>query len=373
MEWVETTGKTVDEAKEAALDQLGVDESDAEFVTVSEPKAGLFGRMRGEARVRARVRPTAPRPKRGRSRRSGEETRRANGSRGGRGGRSGEGASRQGQKATTLAVDDDTEAGPGGGNSLETVAASTGGSGGGGTGTGTGTRKRRRRGGRGRSGGSTASGGAGASAAGENGSARPQRASGNGAGGRARPANKGNEEETVEQVLTLEEQGESARRFVEGVVREMGLSADVGVRLVDEDTAEVTVGGEELGLLIGPGGATLSALQEVTRTVVQKHTGGHSDRIIVDVAGYRAKRAEALAKFSRKVAEEVAAAGEERALEPMSPPDRKVVHDTVNEIEGVATRSEGEEPRRYVVISPTATVSAAAPAEVAEAATPDED
>ncbi|HUI03612.1 MAG TPA: Jag N-terminal domain-containing protein, partial [Acidimicrobiales bacterium] len=68
MEWVETTGRTIDEAKDAALDQLGVDETDAEFVIVSEPKAGLFGRMRGEARVRARVRPTSPRPTRGRSR-----------------------------------------------------------------------------------------------------------------------------------------------------------------------------------------------------------------------------------------------------------------------------------------------------------------
>src|SRR5579863_2256855 len=77
MEWVETTGRTVDEAKDAALDQLGVDESDAEFVVVSEPKPGLFGRMRGEARVRARVMPTSPRPKRGRSRRSGQEQRRS--------------------------------------------------------------------------------------------------------------------------------------------------------------------------------------------------------------------------------------------------------------------------------------------------------
>src|SRR6516165_502689 len=63
MEWVETTGRTVDEAKDAALDQLGVDERDAEFEIVEEPRTGLFGRMRGEARVRARVRPKAPRPK----------------------------------------------------------------------------------------------------------------------------------------------------------------------------------------------------------------------------------------------------------------------------------------------------------------------
>src|SRR5207248_9092633 len=63
MEWVETTGKTVEDAKEAALDQLGVHEDDAEIEVVEEPRAGLFGRMRGEARVRARIMPTRPRPK----------------------------------------------------------------------------------------------------------------------------------------------------------------------------------------------------------------------------------------------------------------------------------------------------------------------
>ena len=63
MEWVEVTGKTVDEAKDAALDQLGVDESDAEFELVGEPKAGLFGLLRAQARVRARVLPAAVRPK----------------------------------------------------------------------------------------------------------------------------------------------------------------------------------------------------------------------------------------------------------------------------------------------------------------------
>ncbi len=63
MEWVETTGRTVDEAKEAALDKLGIDALDAEFEVIEEPKTGLFGRVRGEARVRARVAPKAPRPK----------------------------------------------------------------------------------------------------------------------------------------------------------------------------------------------------------------------------------------------------------------------------------------------------------------------
>jgi len=359
MEWVETTGKSVEEAKEAALDQLGVHETDAEFVVLEEPKVGFLGRIKGEARVRARVRPTAPRPKRGRSRRSDESSRQAGQGRGGGRERGGEGA-RQSQKpavaggtANGSPTGYEAEAASGGGVAVATGATS-----------GAGARKRRRRGGRGRGG----SGGAGRGGTGEapnlavsaetgegDGGAggAAQRTNGNGAGGRARSSDKG-KEETVAEELSLEEQGEAARRFVDGLVREMGLEAEVSARVVDEDTAEVVVTGDELGLLIGPGGATLSALQEVTRTVVQRHTGGHSDRIIVDVAGYRAKRAEALARFACKIADEVLESGEERVLEPMTPPDRKVVHDTVNEIEGVATRSEGEEPRRYIVISPTA-------------------
>ncbi len=156
------------------------------------------------------------------------------------------------------------------------------------------------------------------------------------------------------EVLSLEEQGESAREFVAGLVEELGLSATVSSRVIDDDTAEVAVDGTELGVLVGPGGATLGALQELARTFVQKRTGGQSSRIMVDVAGYRAKRAAALGRFTRQIAEEVIEAGTERALEPMSASDRKVVHDTVNEIDGLSTRSEGEEPHRYIVITPEA-------------------
>ena len=161
-------------------------------------------------------------------------------------------------------------------------------------------------------------------------------------------------------VLSLEEQGESAREFVAGLVQELGLPATVSARVVDEETAEVSVDGEELGVLIGPGGATLGALQELARTFVQKQTGGHSSRILVDVAGYRAKRVAALQRFTRQVAEEVRNTGEERALEPMMAADRKVVHDTVNEMEGLGTRSEGDEPRRFIVISPRSSEPSAA-------------
>jgi spoIIIJ-associated protein len=330
MEWVETTGRTVEDAKDAALDQLGVDESDAEFVVVTEPKPGLFGRMRGEARVRARVRPTSPRPKRGRSRRSGQEQRRT------RGGQGRQGSGTGGGVAVVEAPSDDVAAnGAGGLSGNGSPSEETGG----------GSKSRRRRRSRG---GSTRPSGGEARAAG----AASETPTADGHSGRGRGAAARTEEDGSGMALSLEEQGESAREFVEGVVREMGLRAEVSVRVVDETTAEVAVQGRELGILIGPGGATLGALQELTRTVVQKRTGGHSDRILVDVAGYRAKRAEALQRFTRQVAEEVLASTEERALEPMSAADRKVVHDTVNEIAGVRTRSEGEDPRRYIVISP---------------------
>ena len=82
MQWVETTGRTIEEAKNTALDQLGVADTDAEFEILEEPKAGLFGRTRGEARVRARVRPRSPRPKvERRDRRRGERQRSDGGSR----------------------------------------------------------------------------------------------------------------------------------------------------------------------------------------------------------------------------------------------------------------------------------------------------
>jgi spoIIIJ-associated protein len=85
---------------------------------------------------------------------------------------------------------------------------------------------------------------------------------------------------------------------------------------------------------------------------VQHHAGGHSAWIHVDVAGYRERRRQALAEFARQVAAEVKETGEERAMEPMGAADRKVVHDTISDIAGVDTTSEGEDPRRRVVVLP---------------------
>src|SRR5581483_85467 len=150
--------------------------------------------------------------------------------------------------------------------------------------------------------------------------------------------------------VSLEEQAELAESFTKGLVERFGLPATVSARVDGDDDVTVNVDGSDLGLLIGPRAATVDAIQELVRTAVQRRIGGHGARIHVDVAGYRARRQEALAEFARQAAQRALESGRDQVFEPMSPVDRKIVHDIVNEIDGVATVSEGEEPRRRVVI-----------------------
>ena len=144
-------------------------------------------------------------------------------------------------------------------------------------------------------------------------------------------------------------QAEQAEDFTRGLVDAFGAKAEVSSTITD-DVVLIDVTGENVGLLVGPRGATLSAIEELIRTVVQRQTGGHGARLRLDVGGYRAKRREALAEFTRDLAQRVLDNGSDQVLEPMPAPDRKVVHDVVAEIDGVSTASEGEEPRRRVVI-----------------------
>ena len=322
MEWVEASGKSLTEAKETVLDMLGVAEDDAEFIVLSEPKAGLFGRLRGEARVQARVRPVAPPPKRGRRQRP--EKKREGGDRPrnkSAGQKSSNGRGRQEGEASKEVEDGDERSG---GGTQETATANGASSSSGGN------RRNRSRGGRGSGGGQSKQ--------------HDKQVSGRTAG---------DSEDSMEESLTLEQQGEAAQEFLSGLVREFGLDATVAFSEVDEDTVQVSASGDDLGLLVGPRGATLAAVQDLTRTFVQRQSENRTDRILVDVGGYREKRNAALRRFAEGIVEEVKGSGTERALEPMSPADRKVIHDTVNEIEGVETRSDGTEPSRYVVISPT--------------------
>ena len=141
------------------------------------------------------------------------------------------------------------------------------------------------------------------------------------------------------------------REFAEQLVRNHGLPRH-GRTEIEEDDVTVHIEGENLGVLVGPERRHPPGARGGRAGGRAASAGGHSAWVHVDVGGYRERRREALAAFAREQANEVIEAGEARSLEPMSAADRKVVHDAVAEIEGVATISEGEEPRRRVVIRP---------------------
>ena len=296
MEWVETTGRTIEAALDAALDELGVDEEDVEYEVLEEPRTGFLGRLgSSEGRIRARVKPIS-------REKPGERQRRPR-----------RGASRPRAGAN----DGNGRTGASGGNGGGRNAAAEGG---------TSSGRRRRSSARSSDG---------------NGGARKQP---------ARNEQQGSTVDTIEDV-PIEEQAAAAEKFTQGLVDTFELGARAK-SVIDEDVVVVEVTGDNLGLLVGPKGATLHAIEELVRTVVQRQTDGHGVRIHVDVAGYRAKRRAALEEFTRSLAEKVLETGKPQALEPMSASDRKVVHDTAAEIAGIATESEGEDPRRRVVLRP---------------------
>jgi spoIIIJ-associated protein len=321
MEWVETTGKTVEEAKDAALDQLGVDEQDAEFEVIEEPRAGLFGRTRGEARVRARITPTQPRPKVERRDRRGRTNDRRGAKRPPKADSDASGPAAAPAEAAAVAEDAPQASGPAEAPPAPAVdddAAAD-------APRGPGSAPRSRRGGRG--------------------------------GGARRPAGPDGDDDEGSANLSeteLQEQGEVVKGFLLDLLDAFGLDGEVATATAEDDGAiELAVTGEDLGLLIGPKGQTLQAIQELSRSALQRqHSGEAHAKVRVDVGGYRQRRREALERFVTGIAEEVRSSGVQKALEPMSPPDRKVVHDTVNGIDGVSTISEGEDHRRRVVILP---------------------
>ena len=320
MEWVETIGKTIEEAKERALDQLGVHEEDADFEVLEEPKQGLFGRVRGEARVRARVRPTQARQKVDRRDRKRSE---------------------KADKADTTATTDQSPAprqrapraprAPKAAAAAEDSAALSN------------TKP------------SDAKPAAAKASNASRSKAKP--ASGTTASGTTASGTTTNDDrvttdnERKEQLVDARQVGEEAVRFMTELVSAFGLSGTAEL-LEDGDDLEVRVHGQELGLLVGPRGTTLQAVQDLARVAAQRRLGDHDTRLRVDVGGYRERRRVALGAFANQMADEVKSSGVARVLEPMSSADRKIIHDTLSGAAGIATRSEGDDPYRRVIIAP---------------------
>ena len=157
------------------------------------------------------------------------------------------------------------------------------------------------------------------------------------------------ETEDTPQLSDLELEGDNAADYVEGLLDIADLDGDIDMD-VEGDRAIVSVVGATLDELVGDDGEVLDALQELTRLAVHRQTGIRA-RLMLDIGGYRARRRAELADYGRTVAEEVARTGQPKALEAMSPFERKVVHDAVAEA-GLRSESEGEEPDRRVVVFP---------------------
>lgn len=297
MEFVEVQARTVESAIQAALAELGIEKQEyAEIEILQEPDKGFLGIGRTDAIVRVREKPK-PKRRRRRGRGSGE---RADGK-----------ADKPKSQGSGRSRDQQRDRGGSGSDKA-------------------GQRSGNRRGDSGRSDNRSSGGG-------------DKRA-------KEKPVASDRAAESDTPEADINEQAEVVREFLAGLLDAFGLDGDVQVS-VDGSFILADISGEQTEALIGPKAAILQSIHELTKTVVQRRTQSGA-RLRLDIGGYAERRREALTIYAGRLAEQVLDEGEEIMLEPMSPPDRKVVHDAVSEIDGVRSFSEGEEPRRSVVIAP---------------------
>lgn len=156
-------------------------------------------------------------------------------------------------------------------------------------------------------------------------------------------------EPRLSRVEQLEAEGDIAADYLEELLDIADLDGDLDMD-VEGDRAAVSIVGGDLQMLIGRDGDVLEALQELTRLAVYRETGERS-RLMLDIAGYRADKRTELIALAEKTVAQVKETGAPVSLDPMSPFERKVVHDAVAE-SGLSSESEGVEPRRFVVVLP---------------------
>lgn len=150
-------------------------------------------------------------------------------------------------------------------------------------------------------------------------------------------------------IAQLEREGDVAADYLEGLLDIADLGGDIEM-YVEADRAVVSVMGDDVTDLVGPGGKVLDALQELSRLAVTRETGERS-RLMLDIAGFRAARRAELAALGQDAVAEVQRTGAPVRLAPMTAFERKVVHDVVSAA-GLASSSEGVEPDRRIVVSP---------------------
>ena len=289
MEWVEVQGDDVEVALEAALQELGLSSRDeADVEVIQEPQRGFLGMGGQKAIVRVKRRQGEPAGSKGKGSRSDSSSKSPKSSRSSKSsGKGSSGARSSGSKQEGR------------------------------------------------------SGGQGQKAK----SSRSQGGSKSRSSGEGKKKKKKSEERTVDP----KEQADVIEEFLKGLLDAFGFDGKVETR-VEDDVIYADLTGIETEALVGTKGATMQAVLELCRTIVQRKTQAGA-RIRLDVAGYGERRREALKIYAARLAEKVLDEGGEVMLEPMNAADRKVVHDAIGEIEGVRSFSEGEEPNRSVVVA----------------------
>jgi spoIIIJ-associated protein len=297
-EWVDVRGPSVEVAVTAALQELGLDSADAAEVEVlQEPTRGFLGMGGQDAVVRVRRKPAS----------SGGSSR-SRSRRGSRGGSSSGGGSHSSSKSPS-------------GSQRSSAAPSS--NRGGSSGPSSGRQPKQPSAPKGRT---------------------PRKEQSSRSGGTVTKR-----DDDDRQDIPPAEQAEAITSFLTGLLEAFGLEGEV-TTTVDDDVIQVDVVGEQTEALVGQKGVILQSVLELCRTIVQRRTMSGA-RIRLDIAGYTERRREALRIYTRRLTEKIVAEGGEVMLEPMNSADRKVVHDTVAEIDGVRSFSEGEEPHRSVVIA----------------------
>jgi spoIIIJ-associated protein len=316
-EWLEAEGESVEAAVQAALEALGLTSPEQVSVEVlREPKKGFLGLGSQMALVKVTQKPSRRR-RRGRS------------SKGDAKGKSGEGA-RKSEKASTTGRSGKTNGGNGSERSRSNQKQSKGKGSPDGRPANSRSAKKRE----------------GSQERQTKPTTKPDSKSKRPSQEAAVTENKGQDNEPK---ASIEEQATVAVEFLEGLVESFGLDGEVTSR-IDDEVLYLDIDGDTEAL-VGNRGVILHSVLELTRTVIQRKTYG-APRMRIDIAGYAARRREALQIYAGRLAEKVLADGGEVMLEPMNPADRKVVHDAIGEIDGVRSYSEGEDPNRSVVVAP---------------------
>ena len=296
MEWIETTGTSIDEAKDLALDRLGVAEDELEIQVLTEPSSAMFGLKKTEARLRARVRPISPQIKTERNSKNNRDKNRKR--------------SNQGRKNTNNKTNSEkSQKNSNQKNSKKTSEQLDD-----------------------------------AKNSSKNKDNRPEKAT------KAKNNPRTRKDEMETEKMDLSTQAEITESFLAGLLEKMGLESRV-TSTIEDERLTVEAHGLNLGLAIGHQGQTVRAITELSRTIIQrKSRGSASGSMTVDIGGYRALRQSNLEKFAKAQAEAVLSDGISRALDPMGAADRRIAHNAVSDIEGVETISEGSNMDRRVVI-----------------------